>query len=112
VGLIPLRGTPSFVLTTCCWHGIRAASRRWRCNTGHCRLSEPMTRIARRTGHAHGEMTRDIAATIPRVVGLNRGQHGKVRLERGHPDTVSKSERGDSRFTLQWQLPVQVSQRG
>ena len=50
-----------------------------------------MLGIARHPGHAHGEVTGDIAATVSRVIGLNRGQRGQVRLERGHPDAISKS---------------------
>ena len=70
-----------------------------------------MLGIARHPGHAHAEMTGDIAAAIPRVVGLNRGQHGQVRYECGHPDTVPKPERCNRRLTPRRQLPVQAGQR-
>jgi hypothetical protein len=70
-----------------------------------------MLGIARHPGHAHAEMTGDIAAAIPRVVGFNRRQHGQVRYECGHPDTVPKPERGNRRLTLPRQLPVQAGQR-
>jgi hypothetical protein len=52
-----------------------------------------------------------MAATIPRVVGLNRRQHGQIRHERGHPDTIPKPERGNRRLALQRQFPVQSGQR-
>ena len=37
-------------------------------------------------------------------------QRGRVRHERGHPDTVSNPERGNRRLALQRQLPVKGDQ--